>query len=90
MVVAPQLLGLKDYLNFTGDPDQRYDLENGELRAMPPESDLNQRIASVLFAYFLHSGIPPYRLRIGNTPNTRREGSQNTGLSIRSNSRSRS
>jgi hypothetical protein len=32
---------------------------------MPAESDLNQRIASLLFASFLGWGIPSYRIRIG-------------------------
>lgn len=29
---------------------------------MPPESELNRRIATFLFACFLQKGIPPYRL----------------------------
>ena len=32
---------------------------------MPPESDLNQRIAMFLLACFLQQGIPSYRLRVG-------------------------
>jgi len=63
--IASQLMTLAEYLKFDDGTDTRYELVNGELLVMPPESDLNQRIASLLFAYFLQQGIPPYRLRIG-------------------------
>lgn len=62
---APPILSLADFLNYDDGTDARYELENGELLAMPPESDLNQRIASFLFAYFLQQGISPHTLRIG-------------------------
>jgi Uma2 family endonuclease len=65
MTVASIKMSIEEYLNFDDDTDTRYELENGELIVMPPESDLNQRIASLLFALFLQQGIPPYRLRIG-------------------------
>ncbi|MEA5534405.1 Uma2 family endonuclease [Crocosphaera sp. XPORK-15E] len=65
MVIAPQIMSLEDYLNYDDDTDSRYELEDGELLVMPPESDRNLRIASFLFAYFLQMGIPSYRLRIG-------------------------
>jgi Uma2 family endonuclease len=65
MIVASQKMSLEEYLNFDDGTDTQYELENGELIVMPPESDLNQRIASLLFAIFLQQGIPPYRLRIG-------------------------
>jgi Uma2 family endonuclease len=64
-MVAPQRMTLEEFLTYEDGTDTWYELENGELIAMPPESDLNQRIASMLFAYFLQCGIPPYRLRIG-------------------------
>ena len=56
---------LAEYLNYNNGTDQRYELVNGALIAMPPESDLNDRIASLLFAYFLKQGIPFYCLRTG-------------------------
>lgn len=62
---ASQLMTLEEYLKFDDGTDTRYELVNGELLVMPAESDLNQRIASLLFAYFLQQGIPPYRVRIG-------------------------
>lgn len=65
MVIASQIMSLEDYFNYDDDTNTRYELEDGELLIMPPESDLNLRIASFLFAYFLQQGIPSYRLRIG-------------------------
>lgn len=65
MTVASQKMSLEEYLNFDDDTDTRYELENGELIVMPPESDLNQRIAIFLLSLFLQQGIPSYRLRIG-------------------------
>ena len=65
MVIAPQIMSLEDYFNYEDETENRYELENGELLTMPPESDLNLRIASFLFAYFAIQVIPSYRLRIG-------------------------
>jgi len=62
---ATQPMTLEDYLNYDDGTDTRYELEDGELLVMLPESDLNRRIASFLFAYFLRLGIPYYRLSIG-------------------------
>ncbi|EAM52515.1 Uma2 family endonuclease [Crocosphaera watsonii WH 8501] len=58
-------MSLEDYFNYEDETENRYELENGELLTMPPESDLNLRIASLSFAYFAIQGIPSYRLRIG-------------------------
>lgn len=65
MTIASKTMTLEEYLNYDDGTDTQYELVNGELLIMPPESDLNQRIVSLLFAYFLQKGIPPYRLRIG-------------------------
>ncbi|NJL38323.1 MAG: Uma2 family endonuclease [Leptolyngbyaceae cyanobacterium SM1_4_3] len=65
MTITSQKMTLEEYLNYDDGTDTQYVLENGELVVMPPESDLNRRIASLLFAFFLQQGIPPYRLRIG-------------------------
>jgi Uma2 family endonuclease len=65
MTLATQPMTLEEYLNYDDGTDTRYELENGELTAMPTESDLNNRIASFLFAYFLQIGIPYYCLRMG-------------------------
>jgi Uma2 family endonuclease len=65
MMLTSQQMTLEEYLNFDDGTDTLYELVNGELVVMPPESDLNQRIAMFLLAYFLQQGIPFYRLRIG-------------------------
>lgn len=62
MSVAAKPMTLEDYLNYDDGTDTRYELVNGELIAMPTESDLNDRIASFLFAYFLQLGVPVYCL----------------------------
>ncbi len=62
MAIAVQKMTLEEYLKYEDDSDTCYALENGELVAMPPESEPNRRIASFLFAYFLQVGIPAYRL----------------------------
>jgi Uma2 family endonuclease len=53
---------IEEYLNFDDGTDTRYELVDGQLIAMPTESDLNDRIASFLYAYFLQLGIPYYCL----------------------------
>lgn len=58
-------MSLEDYFNYDDGSENCYELENGELLIMPPESDRNLCIASFLFAYFAQLGIPYYRLRIG-------------------------
>jgi len=65
MTVAIAKMTLDQFLAYDDGTETWYELENGELIAMPSESDLNQRIASFLFALFLGLGIPSYRLRIG-------------------------
>ncbi|HIK18176.1 MAG TPA: Uma2 family endonuclease [Leptolyngbyaceae cyanobacterium M33_DOE_097] len=65
MSVAIKLMTLEEYLNYDDGTDTRYELVNGELIAIPPESDLNTQIASFLFAYFLQLGLPYYCLSIG-------------------------
>ncbi|NET49873.1 MAG: Uma2 family endonuclease [Merismopedia sp. SIO2A8] len=55
---------LEDFWGYDDGADICYELENGALIKMPPESDLNQRIVSFLFAYFLQAGILPQNLRM--------------------------
>ncbi|MEP0873086.1 Uma2 family endonuclease [Trichocoleus desertorum AS-A10] len=62
MTVTSQKMTLEEYLTYDDGTDNVYELVNGELVEMPPESELNRRIASFLFAYFLQQGIPAYRL----------------------------
>ena len=65
MTVAPQKMTLEEYLDYDDGIETRYELEDGELVALPPESELNIRIASLLFAFFLQQSIPSFRVRIG-------------------------
>lgn len=65
MSVATKPMTLQDYLNYDDGTDTRYELVNGELIAMPPESTLNNQIASFLFASFLKIGVSYYYLSIG-------------------------
>jgi Uma2 family endonuclease len=64
MVVTTTLMSLREFLSYEDETDTCYELENGKLIAMAPESELNQRIASFLFAYFLRVGISFERLRM--------------------------
>ena len=65
MTVTSAKMTLAEFIDYDDGTETLYELENGELIPMPSESDINQRIASFLFAMFLASGIPSYRLRIG-------------------------
>jgi Uma2 family endonuclease len=51
--LSDTLLTAEDYLNYDDGTDTRYELYNGKLIEMPPESNLNARIAAFLFAQFL-------------------------------------
>ncbi|MEL6399688.1 MAG: Uma2 family endonuclease [Cyanobacteria bacterium J06626_4] len=64
MTITTVPMSLEDFFAYTEDTETLYELENGEPIAMPPESDLNLRIASFLFAYFLQRGIAHDRLRM--------------------------
>jgi Uma2 family endonuclease len=61
-VATQKLFTLEEFLNYDDGTDTWYELENGELIAMPAESEINRRIAMFLLAYFLQLGIPSYRL----------------------------
>ena len=61
MAIATTPMTLEDYLNFTDGTDTRYELVEGALVAMPPESDLYDRIASFLYAYFLLYWLNSYK-----------------------------
>lgn len=62
MSLAPSVMPpmtLEDYLAYDDDTDACYELEDGELRVVPPESDVNRRIAMFLLVYFAQQGVPP-------------------------------
>jgi len=62
MAIATSPMTLEAYLGFDNGTDNRYELVDGVLIPMPPESDTHDRIASFLYAIFLQLGIPYYRL----------------------------
>ncbi|QYX30239.1 Uma2 family endonuclease [Sphaerospermopsis torques-reginae] len=63
-VAIAKNMTFEEFLNYDDGTDALYELENGELIPMPSESDINQRIAMFLVAYFLTYGIPSSRLRM--------------------------
>jgi Uma2 family endonuclease len=64
MTVASQKMTLEEYLDYDDGTDTFYELVNGELVEMPPESELNRRIAMFLVIYFAQQGIPSQRLTL--------------------------
>ncbi|MGB2924577.1 MAG: Uma2 family endonuclease [Limnothrix sp.] len=65
VAIVSQGMTLTEYLAYQSENDTTYELDNGELLEMPPESDINQRIASFLLIYFAQLGVSSYCLRIG-------------------------
>jgi Uma2 family endonuclease len=64
MVAIQSVMTMEDYLNYSNDSDTRYELVDGVLVEMPPESTLNTQIAAFLLATFLQLGIPHTRFGI--------------------------
>lgn len=64
MVAIRSSMTLEDYLNYDDGTDIRYELVDGMLIEMPPESTLNTQIAAFLLATFLQLGIPYTQLGI--------------------------
>lgn len=62
MTIATQKMTLAEFLAYDDGTDRLYELEHGELIEMPSESEINRRIASFLFAYFLQQRISADRL----------------------------
>jgi Uma2 family endonuclease len=60
MAVATQtkLMTLEEYLNYDDGTDTLYELVNGKLIPMPPESYQNQQASISLLIYFAQIGIP--------------------------------
>ncbi|MBF2086319.1 Uma2 family endonuclease [Thermoleptolyngbya sp. C42_A2020_037] len=49
----PRFLSFEEYLSYDDGTENRYELFNGELIEVPPESGLNTEIANFLFSLFL-------------------------------------
>lgn len=64
MVASQATLTLEDYLNYDDGTNIRYELVDGVLVEMPPESTLNTQIIAFLLAALLQLGIPYTRLGI--------------------------
>ena len=64
MTVASQKMTLEEYLDYDDGTDTLFELVNGELVEVPPESELNRRIAMFLVAFFLQQGILSQRLTL--------------------------
>jgi Uma2 family endonuclease len=52
-----QKLTFEEYLTYEDDTDNRYELIDGELVTLPPESEPNTAIVSYLFLMLVNSGI---------------------------------
>lgn len=64
MTTTTKLFTLAEYLAYDPGRDRWYELENGKIREMPPESDLNNKIAIFLLLAFAKF-IPGRLLRRG-------------------------
>lgn len=60
MTATTKLFTLNEYLAYDPPNEKRYELENGIVKEMPTESDINQAIAMYLISVFLQ--ILPIRL----------------------------
>jgi Uma2 family endonuclease len=60
MTIASQKMTLEEYLNYDDGTETRYELVNGELVPIPPETRLNARIAMFLVTEFLK--LVPFQL----------------------------
>jgi Uma2 family endonuclease len=61
----PRFRTIADYLSYDDGTDTRYELVDGALIEMPPESRLNRKIASFLFETFIRLGVSFALLAIG-------------------------
>jgi Uma2 family endonuclease len=64
MTITSQKMTFDQFLAYDDGTDAWYELENGELIAMPVESEINRRIAMFLVATLLQLGISFDRLSL--------------------------
>ncbi|UBF24585.1 Uma2 family endonuclease [Kovacikia minuta CCNUW1] len=57
MAIARSKLTFEEYLTYDDATDNRYELVNGELIELPPESGLNVCIAKYLFLMLINAGV---------------------------------
>jgi Uma2 family endonuclease len=58
MTTTRKKLTFEEYLDYDDGTDNRYELVDGELVALPPESRINILIANYLFFKLIEAGIP--------------------------------
>lgn len=58
MTTTRKKLTFEEYLEYDDGTDNRYELVDGELIALPPESEPNDAIANYLFLALVNVGIP--------------------------------
>jgi len=60
--VSYRVMSLEAFLDYDDGTETLYELENGKLRPMPSESEIDRRIAMFLLVCFSQLKIPFYRL----------------------------
>jgi Uma2 family endonuclease len=63
MTTTRKKLTFEEYLDYDDGTDNRYELVDGELVALPPESEPNDWFAQFLFLKLVESGVPPRLVR---------------------------
>lgn len=61
----PRFASFEAYLESERDSEGRYELVDGELVELPPESEPNVSIANFLFLVLVNSGVPFRLIHIG-------------------------
>ncbi len=64
MTLITQRMTLAEFLDYDDGSEISYELENGELIAMPAESEINRRIAMLLLIHLSQLGIASERLTL--------------------------
>jgi Uma2 family endonuclease len=63
MTTTRKKLTFEEYLDYDDGTDNRYELVDGELIALPPESEPNDWFAQFLFLKLVEIGVPPRLVR---------------------------
>lgn len=63
MTTTRKKLTFEEYLEYDDGTDNRYELVDGELVALPPESEPNDWFAQFLFLKLVEIGVPPRLVR---------------------------
>jgi Uma2 family endonuclease len=56
--ITSKFSSFEEYLSYDGETDNRYELVDGELIALPPEAEPNSAIAVFLLATLMKAGVP--------------------------------